>query len=134
AAKGPSTAIKIPSEVWSPSYDPSHYHIADPMERFESVNGSFPRSVPPVLTGGPVGLVDFHFQSVSTLGDIIEDVVGEARRRNGETWIITGRGQHVDGKSFQKQGGVLKKEVEEFLRRKGIKYKEGKGGGAFLVC
>lgn len=125
--------IKIPPEVWSPSYNPSHYHIEDPMERFEAVNKAFPRTVAPLLSSGPVGLVDFHFQSVSTLSTIIEGTVGEARKWNGETWVITGRGAHVDSSSFQKQGGVIAKEVEDFLVRKGIKYKEGKGGGAFLV-
>jgi len=47
--------------------------------------------------------VDFHFQSVSTLSSIIDEVVGEARGKHGEVWVITGRGVHVDGNSFQKQ-------------------------------
>lgn len=136
--RGEVRVVEAPPQLWSSIPDPQCYHIRDAMDRYAAVNameGSAEHvKLPPTMGRiGPVGKVDFHYQSLATLSRIIKPVVSEAMKANKEVWIITGKGNHVDKDSFQKQGGVLQTEVERWLMDNEIRYAKGKVAGAILI-
>jgi hypothetical protein len=79
---------------------------------------------------GTVGKVDFHYQSLSTLRTIIDDTIRSALAQHTEVWLVCGAGNNVDRKGFQKAGGVLEGEVENWLQHANMRYAKGKGGGS----
>lgn len=123
---------RIPLDLWTPDYsrDSSMFHITDPVERYREVTQSNPHNREDVI--------DLHFQSLKTFPLVLNEVLDEKlKNNNGEVWIVTGSGHHVNRKSHQKTGGVLESAVYKWLVNQGYNILKGRDknghSGAVLV-
>jgi hypothetical protein len=150
SARAPLPSIAIPSFVWNLNAYPANTFHLPPDERYKVVNSMHAKPLPVTKTavtktaGGVdsgAGVVDLHFQSLSTFESVLTQNLSSELQQYGEVWVITGSGHHV-AVGHQVTGGVLFKEVKAYLEEwlgenKGCKVFVGKDGGgksgAFLV-
>ena len=119
--------VKMPQELWVPVRDAHVFDIRDPLERYYRV-ASRQRS-PEV--------VDLHFQSSRTAGQVLDAVLEPTIAVHGHAWVVTGTGHHAPTESHQKRSGVLYHCVHEYLDANAYDFavaKDSRGhAGAFLV-
>jgi hypothetical protein len=129
---------KIPQDLWtcSTNRDPSLFHIADPIERFNAVNDAHIRAKQ--LSSGLPYVMDLHFQSVKTAQIVLANVlpqkleeISKISQREAGVWIITGSGHHVNAQSHQKRNGVLENAVLKWLQDEGYEHFIGKDRNGF---
>ena len=128
AAPPPPRTVTVPQDLWTHEVarDSSAFHIADPLERYRAVNA---RSVPPP---GEDALVDLHFQTLRTVGPVLDAVLVPLKGR--VAWVVTGTGHHRSGHQAE---GTLFAAVEEYLKERRLPYEVAKDvngyRGAFRV-
>jgi len=119
--------------------DTSAFDISDPLDRFAAVNAR--------NTGTQsAALLDLHFQSVQTVGPVLDDVLPERLKmfQQGGVWLVTGAlsGAAAAANSVQRappalQGGGLFDAVREYLVRHRYEFAIGQDDAgtpsAFLV-
>jgi len=136
SAKRQLPSLTIPSFIWSLNKPPADAFHLPPPDRYAAVNANHALPLPSTKSPGGAGVVDLHFQSLSTFSQLLTSHLEAQFSLYSEVWVITGSGHHV-ATGHQTTGGVLWKAVKELLEESGRKAfiaKDGAGNsGAFLV-
>lgn len=117
----------MPQDLWVPVRDAGVFAVRDPLERYSRVAAKQRKA----------HVIDLHFQSSRTVGQVLNAVLDPTLAAHGHAWVVTGTGHHAPTASHQKRNGVLFACVQDYLEARGYDValaKDARGyAGAFLV-